>query len=98
MTLLIVSRSAESESVIELHGRLSDAEIGEFRGACASRPLPLRIDLSNLSGATSEGVVALREAQARGARLTAASPYVELLLRAADRGGGRQGQGSGARG
>lgn len=98
VTLLIVCRSAETESVVELHGRLSGPEVTEFRGACGSKALPLRIDLSNLSGASADGILALKEEQARGARLTGASPYIELLLGRARRGGGRPGQGSGASG
>jgi hypothetical protein len=93
VTLLIASRSVDSESIVELHGRLSGPEVAAFRGACASKPIPLRIDLANLSGASADGILALKEEQARGARLTNASPYVELLL-----GGTAPGSGAGGRG
>ena len=80
MTLQIVCRTVENGSVIELHGRLSGPEIGEFQGTCAVKPLPLRIELENLSGASADGILALKEQRARGARLVGASPYIELLL------------------
>lgn len=78
MTLQIVVR--EAEPVIELHGWLRGPEIGEFQDACSHHTLPLRIDLENLSGASADGILALKEQRARGAVLTGASPYIELLL------------------
>jgi len=80
VTLQIVGRVEEGEAVVELHGWLSELEIDEFKGECAQHPPPLRIDLKNLSGASADGILALREQRARGARLTGASPYIELLL------------------
>jgi hypothetical protein len=80
MTLQVVCRTIESESVIELHGWLSGAEIAEFQKACNEHALPLRIDLANLAAASSDGILALKEQRARGALLSAASPYIELLL------------------
>jgi hypothetical protein len=80
VTLQIVCRDADQEPVIELHGWLRGPEIVEFQDACSHRTLPLRIDLENLSGASADGILALREQRARGAMLTGASPYIELLL------------------
>jgi len=91
VTLQIVCRMAEKEGVVELHGWLSVREIAEFEGVCASHPAPLRIDLENLAGASAEGILALKEQRARGARLTGASPYIELLLRCPSSVGGRNG-------
>lgn len=85
MTLQIVSARVEGESRIQLHGRLSGPEIAEFQTACAAERPPLRIDLENLAGASADGILALKEQRARGARLVGASPYIELLL------SGRQG-------
>ena len=79
-----MARAADPEFLIELHGWLRGPEIAEFQEACA-RPLPLRIDLENLSGASADGILALKEQRARGARLTGASPYIELLLTGAPR-------------
>jgi hypothetical protein len=80
VTLQIVGRVVGGEDVIELHGWLSELEIGEFKSECAQHPPPLRIDLTNLAGASADGILALKEQRARGARLTGASPYIELLL------------------
>ena len=80
MTLQIVCARVEAEARIELHGRLAGPEIAEFRIACAAQKAPLRIDLENLSGASADGILALKEQRARGARLVRASPYIELLL------------------
>jgi len=84
MTLQVVCRTVDAGgSVMELHGWLTGPEIEEFKAACASRPLPLRIDLEQLAGASGDGILALKEQRARGARLEGASPYIELLLRSA---------------
>ena len=81
MALQVVCRAVDKgEAVIELHGWLSGPEIGEFQSACAASGLPLRIELENLAGAAPGGILALKEQQARGARLEGASPYIELLL------------------
>lgn len=80
MTLQIVGRVVEGEAVVELHGWLSEQELDEFKGECAQHPPPLRIDLQNLAGASADGIMAIKEQQARGARLTGASPYIQLLL------------------
>jgi hypothetical protein len=80
VTLQIVGHVVQGEAVVELHGWLSGPEIDEFKGECAQHPPPLRIDLKNLHGASAGGILALKEQRARGARLTGASPYIELLL------------------
>jgi hypothetical protein len=91
VTLQIICWPADKEFVIELHGRLSGPEILEFQTSCASHPPPLQIALKGLSGASPEGILALREQRARGARLTGASPYIELLLRGPSGEGGKKG-------
>jgi len=81
VTLHIVCTRVEGEARIALHGRLSGPEIAELRTACASpAPVRLRIDLENLSGASPDGILALKELRASGAHLIGASPYIELLL------------------
>lgn len=91
MTLQIVSRTAAGESVVELHGWLSGPEIAEFQAACGAEPLPLRIELENLAGASADGILALKEQRSRGARLVGASPYIDLLLRSQKGEGGKKG-------
>lgn len=97
MTLQIVRRTTQEEGeVIELHGWLCGPELDAFEAVCASHPLPLRIDLQNLAGASADGVLALKAQRARGASLIGASPYIDLLLRGpAPPGGTRGGRGAG---
>jgi hypothetical protein len=80
MTLQIVCLLVEGKARIELHGWLTGPEIAEFQATCASHAPPFSIDLENLSGASADGIVALKEQRARGASLNSASPYIELLL------------------
>jgi hypothetical protein len=67
--------------VIELHGWLGKPEIAELHKACESTPPPLCLDLTHLTSASAEGILALKEERARGARLANSSPYIALLLR-----------------
>jgi hypothetical protein len=87
MTLRIVLRAAAGEPVLALHGWLAGAEVAEFERLAAGTELPLSLDLESLSGADEAGVAALCTQRLRGVRLTKASPYIALLLRA--RAGGR---------
>jgi hypothetical protein len=81
VTLLIVRRAAPEGPVIELHGWLAGSEIAEFKAVCGAPPLPFRIELANLVGASSDGVLALQEQVGRGINLAGASPHIKLLLR-----------------
>lgn len=81
MTLRIFEQTDESEAVIALHGWLSTAEAAEVeRLAAGCRERPVRLDLSQLAGVDTEGLRALARLRAGGARLTGATPYIELLL------------------
>lgn len=80
MTLRVFEGANEPEAVIELHGWLSAAEVGELAKLVAGKGPCLRIDLAQLAGVDAAGLRALRRLQASGARLTGASPYVQLLL------------------
>jgi hypothetical protein len=80
MALRIVSQIVGNEHVVALHGWLNRAELAEFEKTCASSPLPLCLDLKQLAGADTEGVIALKGRRATGARIAGASPYIELLL------------------
>ena len=82
VTLQIVCAQVEGELRIELHGRLSRPEVAEFQRSCLGDQPTAAHRVENLSGASADGILALREQRARGARLDGASPYIELLLRA----------------
>ena len=92
MTLRIFEEPRESEEVVSLHGWLSVAEVPELEKTAAARAGRLRIDLAQLAGIDADGLQALVRLRAGGARLTGASPFVELLLRHAEpRGPGNTG-------
>jgi anti-anti-sigma regulatory factor len=80
MVLKIVSEVRENDGVLVLHGWLSGPEVAEFERVCASTPGLQVINLENLAGVDSNGLRALVAQRERGARLTGASPYIELLL------------------
>ncbi len=83
MPLRIVTRvEKDSPKALVLDGWLSGPEVEEFETVAASLPMPLRIDLAHVTGADAAGVAALQAQRARGAMLTNASPYIELLLQA----------------
>jgi hypothetical protein len=80
MAFRIVQEIDADETVIVLHGWLFENAVADLENTAAIAGLPLRIDLENLAGANADGVRALLRQQERGARLTGASPYIELLL------------------
>ncbi len=83
MPLRIVTRvEKNAATALVLDGWLSGPEVEEFEAAAASVSVPLRIDLAHVKGADAAGVAALHAQRARGAALTNASPYIELLLQA----------------
>lgn len=86
MTLRIFEEADEHGAVIELHGWLSAAEVGEVETLVARQHGPLRIELAQLAGVDIEGLRTLRRLRAGGARLTGATPYVELLLQRSETG------------
>ena len=81
MTLRIFEDTNDNdEAVVALHGWLSAAEVEELAKVVAGKEGSLHLDLAHLAGVDSVGLRALRQLRATGARLTGASPYVELLL------------------
>jgi hypothetical protein len=94
MVLKIVSEVRERRGVVMLHGWLAGPEVAEFERVCAAAPGPRVIDLGNLVGADADGLRALVAQRERGACLTGASPYFDLLLSrqaAACEGAGKKG-------
>jgi anti-anti-sigma regulatory factor len=80
MTLRIVEEANAQGDVVALHGWLSAAEVEELGKVVAAKGPCLRIDLEQLAGVDAAGLQTLRRLQEKGARLTGASPYIELLL------------------
>lgn len=81
MPLRIVTRVGNVENLIVLEGWLSGPEVMEFETVADELAMPLQIDLTHVAGADITGIAALHAQQARGAKLTNASPYLEVLLR-----------------
>src|SRR5262249_57551176 len=63
VTLRIVCRRLEKETVIELHGWLSGPEVAEFGRTCDKEAQSIRIDLENLSAVSADGILALPDQQ-----------------------------------
>jgi hypothetical protein len=80
MTLRIFVESAEDTVTVALHGRLSTAEVAEVEKVTGEQDKPLRIDLAHLTGVDRDGLRALRRLCVGGACVTAASPFIQLML------------------
>ena len=81
--LRIDVQHAGGECLVGLHGWLTGEQVPVFETSCASLELALRIELAHLFGADARGLAALIAQGKRGARLTGASPHIELLLEGA---------------
>jgi hypothetical protein len=81
MTLRIFEGTQGGEVFIALHGWLNAGEVEEVAKAVARQGPSARIDLAHLAGVDVAGLRALRRLRETGARLTGATPYMELLLK-----------------
>ncbi len=80
MTLRIFQDAGEEGAALALHGWLSAAEAPELERLAAAQRAPLTIDLAHLVGADADGLGVLLRLRGCGARLTGASPFIELML------------------
>ena len=80
MSLRISEITDTSGTTLRVDGRLLGSDVSELARAGAHAALPLALDLSGLQFADADGVDALRDLRARGARLDNIPPYVALLL------------------
>jgi anti-anti-sigma regulatory factor len=80
MTLRIFVEIDEGQATVALHGRLTADEVPEVEKVASSQDRPLRIDLAQLTSVDSDGLQALRRLCERGARVTDASPFIEMML------------------
>ncbi len=81
MQLRITKSTAGTVTTLRIDGELTGEGVAEFEKACASVDGPVDLDLSQLITADAEGVRALKNILSSGARLVAASLFVELLLK-----------------
>ncbi len=85
MTIRVSTEAGQTGTTIRIEGRLTAAELPDVRAACDSANPPLRLDLSGLRSADSDGIRALRSLSETGAELQGASPYIRQLLLKADK-------------
>jgi hypothetical protein len=64
-----------------VHGELRKLDVPALEEACRGGSLlPLHLDLSELRGVDDRSAEAIRDFVAKGARVSGASPYIELRL------------------
>ncbi len=85
MTIRVGTEAGQTGTTIRIEGQLTGAELPDVRAACDSINPPLRLDLSALRSADSDGIRALRLLSESGAELHGASPYIRELLLEADK-------------
>ncbi len=81
MTFRITKTTAGTVTTLRIDGELTGEGVAELEKVCATVDGPVDLDLSQLITADAEGVRALKNVLGSGARLVAASLYVELLLK-----------------
>ena len=85
MTIRLSTETCRTGTTIRIEGQLTAAELPDVKAACDSAHPPLRLDLSGLRSADSDGIRALRSLTETGAELQGASPYIRQLLLEADK-------------
>ncbi len=85
MTIRVSIEAGETATTIRIEGRLTGADLPDVRATCESAKSPLRLDLSGLNSADTDGIRALRSLSETGAKLHGASPYIHQLLLGADK-------------
>ena len=78
--LRITKTTAGPVTTLKVDGELTREGVSELDKACESLDGPVDLDLTQLMKADEEGVRALKNLLDTGARLVAASLYIELLL------------------
>jgi hypothetical protein len=80
MNLRVTVIAEGDGTVLRVDGRLLGNGVAELIRVSVRDAQPLTLDLSGLLFADADGVTALKELRARGARLRNVPPYVSLLL------------------
>ena len=80
MTIRVSTEVGETVTTIRIEGQLTSVSVPDVRTACESANPPLRLDLSGLRSADSDGIRALRSLSEAGSELHGASPYINQLL------------------
>ncbi len=80
MAFRVHTEAGETVTTIRIEGQLTSARVPDVRAACRSSNPPLRLDLSGLRSADSDGIRALQSLAEAGAELHGANPYINQLL------------------
>ena len=80
MTIRVSTQAGETVTTIRIEGKLTSSGVPDVRAACESANPPLRLDLSGLRSADSDGIRALQSLSEAGAELHGANPYLNELL------------------
>ena len=80
MAFRVSTEAGDIVTTIRIEGELTSASVPDVRAACGSANPPLRLDLSGLRSADSDGIRALQSLSEAGAELRGASPYIYQLL------------------
>ena len=80
MTIRISTEADGTVTTIQIEGTLTSASVPDVRAACESANPPLRLNLSGLRSADSDGIRALQSLSEAGAELHGANPYINQLL------------------
>ena len=80
MTIRVSTETDETATTIRIEGRLTSADLPDVKATCESAKPPLRLDLSGLRSADTDGIRALLSLSETGAELHDASPYIRQLL------------------
>ncbi len=67
-------------TTIRVEGHLEAETVSDLQNECRSADPPLRLDLSGLLSADTDGIQTLRSLSARGAELFGDSLYIRQLL------------------
>jgi anti-anti-sigma regulatory factor len=80
MTIRITTSSDSKRTTIRVEGRLTAEGVPDLRREVDLAGSPLRLDLSGLMSADTEGIRELRALSAEGAELRGGSAYIRQLL------------------
>jgi anti-anti-sigma regulatory factor len=80
LAIRVTTEVGETVTTIRIEGQLSSSSVPDVRAACESANPPLRLDLSGLRTADSDGIRLLRSLSEAGAELHGANPYINQLL------------------
>jgi ABC-type transporter Mla MlaB component len=80
LTIRVRAEAGETATTIRIEGQLTSDGVPDVRAVCESASPPLRLDLSGLRTADSDGIQALQSLLEAGAELHGANPYINQLM------------------